>query len=82
VDLPSLGAEVARSFGIEEKTLRSGARDATTSAARRKLVRRAVDGRGAKPIEVSRYLNVHPASITGHLRALRRTTGTGRKLRS
>ena len=34
--------------------------------------RRAVLEGNVRPVEVSRYLNIRPASITGHLRALRR----------
>jgi putative transposase len=73
-DLPSLAANVARRFGMEVAALRGGGRDAATSSARRELVRRAVIAAGVKPADVARYLNVRPASITGHLRALR---GTG-----
>jgi putative transposase len=71
-DLPSLAAEVARRFGLEADVLRGGTRDARASAARRELVRRAVLEGNVRPVEVSRYLNIRPASITGHLRALRR----------
>jgi putative transposase len=73
-NLPSLVAEVARRFGMEVAALRGGGRDAATSSARRELVRRAVLGAGVKPADVARYLNLRPASVTGHLRALR---GTG-----
>jgi hypothetical protein len=79
VDLASLAADAARRFGIEVAALRSGNRDATSSAARRELVRRAVIEGSVKPVEVSRFLNIRPASITGHLRALRRA---GRGLKS
>ena len=71
-DLPSLAADVARRFGLEADGLRGSTRDARVSAARLELVRRAVIAGNVRPVGVSRYLNIRPASITGHLRALRR----------
>ncbi|HEX7410027.1 MAG TPA: hypothetical protein VF515_20605 [Candidatus Binatia bacterium] len=41
--------------------------------------RRAVLEGNGRPVEVSRYLNIRPASITGHLRVLRELT---KKLRT
>jgi hypothetical protein len=75
VYLPSLAAEVARRSRIGVERLRSGDRDATASAARREFVRRAVIEGNVRPVDVSRYLNIRPASITGHLRALRGALG-------
>ena len=77
-DLPSLAADVARRFEMEVAVLRGRGRDATTSAARRELVRRAVVKGRMRPAEVARYLDVRPSSITGHLRALRAASASSR----
>lgn len=70
--LPTLAAEVAARFGVSVELLRGRGRALRTSAARRALVAVAVQERGVRPVDVSRYLNLSTAAVAQHLRALER----------
>ncbi len=76
-DLPSLAQQVARDLELHPDRLHGSFRDRRAAAGRRELVRRAVFEKEVKPVEIARYLGIRPASVTGHLRVLRRGRNAG-----
>jgi len=68
-ELSQLAQSIVEKTKLHPSDLIGASRNRRISAARRTLIWRAVVERGIRPIELSRYLGIRAASVSGHLRA-------------